>query len=241
MSDLSGAHCSRARGFAGLSSLVSDVDGFLETLAREVQREPVVDAASSGGHAGTEQQEDTPRAAQGPPAPPKSGPGRWSLVAGIFGALGVATVAMSLAAPSESPRRPVSPTGAPPAAPSTEAPPPQRIPAPVPPTPARRQPAAATPPRLEEDPPPVGTNRILTVAQLRYCLAEAIRMDAADALVDPYEAADVDRFNSMVTDYNARCAEQRYYEDVLRRARADVEAHRVMLVTEGRRRLAGGS
>lgn len=82
--------------------------------------------------------------------------------------------------------------------------------------------------------PPVGRDHILTEAQIRYCLAESIRIDGADPEVDVRISREVSAFNQRVEDYNNRCSEFRYREGALRRARADVEPFREALLAQGR-------
>jgi hypothetical protein len=92
------------------------------------------------------------------------------------------------------------------------------------------------PARLTEEMPPVGTNNVLGNAQLRYCLSEDIRLGAAKSTVNGYNEPDVDRFNSMVTDYNIRCGQFRYRRGLLESVRAEVEANRSSLEVQGRAR-----
>lgn len=92
---------------------------------------------------------------------------------------------------------------------------------------------------LEVSRPPIGTNRVLSSPQLRYCVAEDIRIDAADAVVSNYDGDQVDRFNAMVDDYNSRCAEFRYRQGTLQTARETVERYRSQLEAEGRARFVG--
>ena len=99
---------------------------------------------------------------------------------------------------------------------------------------------APEPRGLDEAKPLPGTNNVLTTSQIRYCLAEDIRLGAAKDVVSPYVDTEVDRFNAMVTDYNIRCGEFRYREGTLQRARSDVERHRMSLQAEGRSRFRSG-
>ena len=92
--------------------------------------------------------------------------------------------------------------------------------------------------RPTEIQPSVGRNNILSVAEIRYCLAEKIRLDAGETVIDNYVASDVDRFNRYGTDYNSRCGEYRYRVGVLESAQADVEPYRAQFQAEGRIRLA---
>ena len=92
------------------------------------------------------------------------------------------------------------------------------------------------PTRPEEVQPPVGQNLVLSMPQIRFCLAEDIRMEAAKSALNGYSDEDVDRFNAMVSDYNSRCGSFRYRSGALESARRDVESHRGELQTEGRSR-----
>ena len=90
----------------------------------------------------------------------------------------------------------------------------------------------------QESTPPIGQNNLLSIPQIRYCLAEDIRMDAAKAVLNNYSDSDVDRFNEMVADYNSRCGSFRYRSGSLESARRDVEPYRSALQGEGRSRFA---
>ncbi|MBX7134230.1 MAG: peptidoglycan-binding protein [Fimbriimonadaceae bacterium] len=79
---------------------------------------------------------------------------------------------------------------------------------------------------------------MLSTAQIRYCLAEDIRMDAAKSAVNSYSDSDVDRFNAMVADYNSRCGSFRYRSGALESARRDIEPYRSQLQAEGMSRFA---
>lgn len=86
--------------------------------------------------------------------------------------------------------------------------------------------------------PLAGNNNVLTTPQIRYCLAENIRLDAAKTVVNNYSESDVDRFNEMVADYNSRCSEFRYRQGALEGARAEVERNRAQIEAEGRSRFS---
>lgn len=105
------------------------------------------------------------------------------------------------------------------------------VPAPLP------APRPAAPSRPTEDRPPVGRNNVLAGAQLRYCVAEQIRVDAAEKVVNNYIEAHVDRFNAMVSDYNSRCGEFRYRQGSLQGAERAMEPYRTQLEQEGRGRI----
>ncbi len=100
-------------------------------------------------------------------------------------------------------------------------------------------PKPAAPSRPTEERPPTGRNNVLAGAQLRYCVAEQIRVDAAEKVVNNYIEAHVDRFNAMVGDYNSRCGEFRYRQGSLQSAERAMEPFRVQLEQEGRSRIVG--
>ena len=87
-----------------------------------------------------------------------------------------------------------------------------------------------------EEKPPVGTDRVLTRNQIRYCLSEKIRLDAAEEKINNYLAGEVDQFNGMIDDYNNRCGKFRYRSGLLEAVRTEVEVFRQTLAEEGRLR-----
>ena len=92
-----------------------------------------------------------------------------------------------------------------------------------------------------EEVPSVGANNVLTVSQIQYCLAEKIRLGAADAGVDKSITSDVDRYNSSVDDYNSRCGNFRYRRGDLESAQREIEPLRGQLEVEGRGRFSRSS
>ncbi len=92
--------------------------------------------------------------------------------------------------------------------------------------------------RPSEVKPPVGTNLNLSVAQIRYCMAEDIRLDGAKQSLNNYIGFDVDIFNEMVSDYNSRCGHFLYRVGALDTAKSEVEVYRKALIAEGRSRFA---
>ncbi len=210
------------KGFAGLSALLSDVDTVLPVPAKQ---ETARSAAPTGAEGRAERQQPEPQTKQQTyqtPARPSSGssPGKWGLgiaavVIGVLWLIGEADKSPSSPAPSYTP--PARNT-----TPSYSAAPTQ----------------PQVPSRPDEAKPPVGQNLVLSTSQIRYCLAEDIRMDAAKAVLNNYSDSDVDRFNAMVADYNSRCGNYRYRNGALEGARRDIEPYRVQLQTEGRSRFA---
>jgi peptidoglycan hydrolase-like protein with peptidoglycan-binding domain len=65
-------------------------------------------------------------------------------------------------------------------------------------------------------------------------LAEKIRLDAAEIVINNYINSDVERFNGFVANYNSRCGEFRYRQGALESARRDVEPYRAQIQLEGR-------
>lgn len=212
------------KGFAGLSSLVSDVD---TSLPPPTKHETDTAGASSNAERRTAQESRQPEAQpkhqqpyQAPSQPSfGSSTGKWVLgiaaVIGVLWLIGEADKSPSSPAPSYTPsaRNTVPSYSAAPAQPQV-------------------------PSRPEETRPPVGQDLVFSTAQIRYCLAEDIRMDAAKAVLNNYSDSDVDRFNAMVADYNSRCGSFRYRSGALESARRDVEPYRGQLQAEGRNRFA---
>lgn len=207
------------KGFAGLSSLVSDVGTSPPPSAKN---EPSnTSGASSSPPPPTSQTappqprqeetyQDTPQPSSG------SSGGKW--------VLGIAAVIGVLWLIGQSDKSPTSPAPA-------YSPPAQSA------TPSYSPPAEPqAPTRPQESMPPVGQDLVFSTAQIRYCQAEDIRMDGAKAAVNNYNDSDVDRFNAMVADYNSRCGNFRYRSGALESARRDIEPYRSQLQAEGRNR-----
>jgi hypothetical protein len=205
-------------GFAGIASLVSDVDTTISSA--EGKNEEIRPEAIPKTEAPAEQQPQVKPQPTQAPSPPSFGSsfGLWVII-------GVIIVAWFIGSSGQSPS-PVlvhSPPSYSPSAttPSYSAPPTQ----------------TSIPSRPTEEKPPIGQNLTLSVAQIKYCLAEDIRIDGARLAVDNYNGFHVDRFNAMVADYNSRCSEFRYRRGALESTRRDVELYREQLQAEGRNRL----
>lgn len=82
--------------------------------------------------------------------------------------------------------------------------------------------------------PPVGTNLSFDRENIRYCLFQSARLDAAQAMLAT-ETSDgvINAFNMQVNDYNSRCGSFRYYDDDMSAVRSELVAKRYVLVTEG--------
>lgn len=208
------------KGFAGLSSLVSDVD---TTSPPAPKREPAAAAPSAERSAAPQPQPSQPQRYQEPSQPSSgSSAGKWLL--GIVAVLGVM---LWLGGQFDKTTTSPAPAYSPPAQ--------SAAPSYSPPAPP------AAPSRPQESQPPVGQNVVLSTAQIRYCLAEDIRLDGAKSAVNNYIDSDVDRFNAMVADYNSRCSSFKYQtnnrgRNDLNSAQRDIEPFRSQLQSEGRSR-----
>ena len=87
-----------------------------------------------------------------------------------------------------------------------------------------------------EQVPGVGIDQVLNTPQIRYCVCEKIRLDAAEKVVDSYDGESVDRFNVMIGDYNRRCGSFRYRAGSLEAVQSEAFANRDQLEEEGRSR-----
>jgi len=201
------------KGFAGLSSMLSDVDATISGKPKLQQREAPSSSTQQSSQAARQERQEPPRPSQQtyqPPAQPSGGStaGKWWLgIAVIIGAIWIANQSDNKTPSSTA----YSPGGSP---------------------------TPTVPVRPNEQKPEVGRNNVLSTGQIRYCLAEKIRLDAAEAVINNYVDSDVDRFNGYVDDYNSRCGEFRYRQGALESARREVEPHRVQLQADGRSRFS---
>ena len=208
------------KGFAGLYSLVSDVD---MTPPPTAIAEPAASAPSTerpAPQAPLTQQSQQHQTYQEPAQPSSSGSsgGKW--------VLGIATVIGVLWLVGQSDKSPTSPTPA--------------YPSPAPTATQSYSPPAEpqAPSRPQESMPPVGQDLVFSAAQIRYCLAEDMRIEGAKSVINNYNDSEVDRFNALVADYNSRCARFRYRSGALESGRRDMEPYRSLLQSEGRSRFA---
>ena len=208
------------KGFAGLSSLVSDVD--TPPPAPKTESAGVTTSTGRSASEAAQPQPQQPTQRQTYQEPPQSSSGssggKWvvgiAVVVGLLWLVGQSDKNTPSPAPAYSPpAQSAAPSYSPPA-----------------------QPQAPSVP--QESKPPVGQDLVFSTAQIRYCLAEDIRMDAAKAVLNNYSDSDVNRFNAMVADYNSRCGSFRYRSGALESARRDVEPYRSQLQAEGRSRFA---
>ncbi len=212
------------KGFAGLASLVSDVDTPPPPVAK------VESAAPGEGRSALQSPQPTQRQTRQEPAQPPSfdvSAVKWVLgiaaVIGVFVLSGLLDRHLRPSAPAYSP--------SPETAEANDSLSPQiSLPIYLPPI------ELEAPSRPQESMPSIGQGLVLSTNEIRYCLAEDIRLEGAKFAVNNYIESDVNRFNAMVDDYNSRCGSFRYRSGALESARRDVEPYRSELLTEGRLR-----
>jgi hypothetical protein len=88
-----------------------------------------------------------------------------------------------------------------------------------------------------ESKPFAGAGNVLESSQIRYCLAEDIRIQGAEKVLDKYDPTQIDKYNAMIDDYNLRCSNFRYRSGTLERIQAEVSARRSELAADGAARL----
>ena len=210
----------KGKGFAGLSSMVSDVDDLVSSKPNQPHSEPPPKQTAGGSRQPKKTSTKPTSQTYQAPAQPSGGSsaGKWFV--------GIAVVVGLIWLVSQSDNSRPSKSAYSPGTSSTSAAPASQ--------PAVAQPQA--PNRPSESKPSFGQNHVLSTAQIRYCLAEKIRLDAAKAVLNNYSDSDVDRFNGYVNDYNSRCGEFRYLPGDLESARRDVDPYRSQLQAEGRSR-----
>lgn len=207
------------KGFAGLSSLVSDVD---TTPPPAPKKEPAAAAPSTGRPAPQPTQpQPSQRQTYQEPAQPSSGSSGGKWVLGIAAVIGVLWLI------GQSKKNTSSPA-------SSYSPPAQTATSSYSPPPAKPQ----APSRRAESKPPVGQDLVFSRDQIAYCVAEDIRIEGAKSAVNNYSDSDVDRFNTMVADYNSRCSSFRYRKGALEGVRSSIEPYRSQLYSEGQQLLS---
>jgi len=218
----------KGQGFAGLSEFVSDVDITIPSGEKKASPNPIQsfpESRTSSAYA---------TSAQIPTSKPKrktrAGILTWEwVIGGVFVIFVIAILVLNNKSHRNGPlpTPAYSPTTGPSSAMainSTSSPQQTSL---LPPS------QQATPSRPIESKPPVGQSVVLSTEQIRYCLAESIRMDGAKLTLNRYSDYDVERFNAMVADYNSRCGSFRYRSGALEDAKRDIEPYRTQLRTEG--------
>lgn len=209
------------KGFAGLSGLVTDVDAAISDAGKSSPKAPVPSPTTERSAPASSAGQQKSKTASHPYQTPQqtslnSSAGMWLL--GMCAVIGVIWL-VSLA---DSNRPSPTPSYAPQVSGTENWP--------------EQPPQVAAPSRPLESMPPVGRGNVLDAAQIRYCLAEDMRIQAANGAVDTYNGSQVDQFNGMVADYNSRCSEFRYRVGVLESARSEIEPYRLQIQSEGEAR-----
>ena len=84
--------------------------------------------------------------------------------------------------------------------------------------------------KLTFDKPPIGTNRRLSISQIRWCLREKIRLDSMRSRLA--SNAEIDSFNSLIDDYNSCCSSFRFRKETLEQAKREIEIVRAQIISE---------
>ena len=192
-------------GFAGIADLSSNVDDELARLAGPA--DPAQKATEPSANA---VRADVPIASDG------ARRRTWLIVGG----LAAAAVVVAFLIANSNGGSPSNPASSDYSAATTE------------PTGADQTVAATTEPVSEEMPPPA-VGATLTTNQIAYCLAQSIRLDGAKGAVNQDTQADIERYNSMIGDYNSRCGHFRYNTSDLALAQAYTEQNRSDLLSQG--------
>jgi len=216
------------RGFSGLSSLTSKVEKQAAPPASEETersepdpQEKTTTLPQSQQSSQSQQKSQTPSPSEPSSTVLKSSGWRW-----IVGVAGVILVIVVYNSNQSSKRSLPSPSYAP----STSA------------TTNSNNNPPATKPKPSEPPkeleftfelPPIGKGQVLSLAQIRWCLRENIRMGAKEPLID--SNSDVAVFNQSVNNYNSRCASYKYRRGNLERAKRQVEELRPQIAIEAKR------
>ena len=214
------------KGFSGLSDLASEVSGVDEPIKPEPKAEAKPSTPKQPPHPQREKPAPEPERKTKKSPPPvetvTSGTntggsgGKW-----ILGIIGVAFVIWLINNEGQNNR---TSSYNPPSTPQSYGYP-QSSPAP-----AVRAPSSVQNAGLQYTKPSVGTNNVLSVPQIRWCIREGIRIEAMRSVID--SNAEVGKFNRIVDDYNSRCGSYRYRQGSQSRAERDVEPYRSQIVAE---------
>ena len=214
------------KGFSGLSDLASELSGIDEPLKLEPKAEakpptPKQPLQTQREPATSEPEQKTTNS---PPPIETVNSGKSSSGSGgkwILGIIGVVFVIWLINNGSQSNK---TPSYNPPSS-SQSYSYPQSSPAP-----AVQAPSATQSVGLQYTKPSVGTNNVLSVPEIRWCVREGIRIEAMRDIIDTNEG--VDEFNRIVNDYNSRCGRYQHRQGSRSLAERDVESYRTQIVAE---------
>lgn len=202
------------KGFAAFSRLVSDVSKDIESVAHMTPSTPTTQLGApitpSNSSKQSSLQSETPQNLSPTMSPARA---RGGLDMKLFwGVMICVVIAVVIGNSGKKESLPYTPT-------ASNEPAPALIHDPIPPT--------------KEGMPPIGVGLVLNQEQIRYCLSEDIRLEAAKGAVNNYIESDVENFNAMIADYNSRCGNFRYRSGALESVRSEVEPNRGKLQLEG--------
>lgn len=221
----SGTGTGKRTGFAALEELAPDVSPSRTGTTRPSQKPaPVAQPDSSGGRAAPDPRREGPYQGGGSN---NGGSKGWRIPVGVLLGIGAIVGFYQL-------NQTFAPSSQVPRSSFQSAPDSSWRPAPTPYTPP--PPIAPSPP--VESVPPVGSGLQLNRDQIRWCLSESIRLDAARGALNAYIGIDVERFNAMISFYNGRCANFQYRQSVMQSVTAEVEANRWTLQRDGAARFS---
>ena len=209
------------KGFSGLSDLASEVSGIDEPIKPEPKAEAKQPPQPQPAASPSEPERTT---TSSPPPIETVSSGKSSGGSGgkwILGIIGVVFVIWLINNGGQSNKKP---SYTPPSS-SQSYSYPQSSPAPAVQTPSSNQSTG-----LQYTKPSVGTNNVLSVPEIRWCIREGIRIDAMRDVIDTN--AGIDEFNPIVNDYNSHCGSYRYRQGSQSRAESDVEPYRSQIVAE---------
>lgn len=214
------------RGFAGLSDLASELGGIDEPIKPEPKAEEETTTLRQPSQPQPQAASPEPEQEGTSSRPPIETVNLGKSVAGSAGKwiLGVIAVIFVIWLIGNRGQSNKTPSYRPPS-PSQVHNDPQSKPAP-----AVQTPSAAQSSGLQYTKPPVGTGKLLSVPEIRWCVRESIRIEAMMGIVDTKE--DIDEFNRIVNDYKNRCSRYRCRQGAKQLAERDVEAYRSQIIAE---------
>jgi hypothetical protein len=80
--------------------------------------------------------------------------------------------------------------------------------------------------------PAAGSNNVLSNAEIRYCLSQKYRLTNIQGWVSQSSDYEIDQFNRLVDDYNARCSSYRYQRGALEFVQQQVDANHASLTSQ---------
>lgn len=199
------------KGFSGLSSMVSDVTEEIQTVAKT---ESVHNENPEEHHqtSATTEPENHAPAVQQATQPPTGSDGSKAVLWGgaiIIGIIFLIANGGSKDSPSQG------------SAPTYSAHAPAPVAAPMPSSVPQAKPTAK---RGEK--PPVGDGLVLNREQIKYCLAEDVRIDAVKQVMQNTKKSEVDNLNRLVADYNSRCGHFKYRSGTLESVQGEIALER---------------